>query len=70
MAMGRERERTGRIREKLVVTGFNRAGNSTNFIRDDSSFWLQSFREGFINFNQKEKKKKFIRNSKIKCKIE
>lgn len=70
MTMGRERERTGREREKLVVTGFNRGGNSTNFIRVESSFWLESFRAGSINFNQKEKKKKFIRNSKIKCKIE
>lgn len=31
----------GREREKLVVTGFNRAGNSTNFIRVESSFCLE-----------------------------
>lgn len=59
-------------REKLVVTGFNRAGNSTNFIRAESSFLPpESFREGFINFNQKEKKKRkmFIRNSKSNAKF-
>lgn len=56
METGREREGGSEEKkrceiEKLVVTGFNRAGNSTNFIRVESSFRLESFWEGFINFN-------------------
>lgn len=54
---GRQGKRRCEI-EKLVVTGFNRAGNSTNFIRAESSFCSESFWVGFINFNQKENKKK------------